>query len=364
MRSRWRARIIASAIGLTVGLGIAETVARIWWWSHPIEIHEHALDNPNYTLTRLVSGPQRYEYTPGTQQYDLEINSLGFRDREYDAAKPPNTHRVLVVGDSIVLGDSAKDLVDLDRVMANVMEDALNAVSGDTRYEVFSTGVAGYNVVQQVAFLERRGMGFDPDLIVIGTCLNDFAPPQEVRRRGDVWQVSFYDEVFPASLPLGALTRPTLEYVFLSRYAARALGELGIGADRGVINLDHDRTDEALRQLAAMREDVPIVVVVFPFLIPGYTHVDTHVEHRMIIDGYLSVGFQPIDLVEEFEAIAVEDLKADPSDHVHPNDLGHYLAALAVLRHAGQTGLLDDARAATAFLLGESTQPLPVEDSR
>ena len=365
MRSRWKTRLVALGIGLVVGLVSAEVVARIWWWSHPTEIHEYALDNPNYTLTRLVSGPQRYEYTPGAAQYDLVVNSLGFRDREYEAEKPPGTYRILVVGDSIVLGDSASDLVAMDRVMANVMEDTLNKVAAGTRYEVFSTGVAGYNVVQQVAFLERRGLGFDPDLVVVGVCLNDFAPAQEVRRRGDVWQVGFYDEFFPASLPLGPLARPTLEYVFFSRYLARSLGELGFGAGKEVINLDDDRTEEALRRLTAMQQQVPIVVAVFPFLVPGYTHVETDVEHRMIIEDYRAAGFQPIDLVEEFEAIPVEELKADPDDHVHPNDLGHYLAALAVLRHLGQTGLLPDAHAATALLaLDGAEQPSAVEQPR
>ena len=356
MRTRWKVRFVALGLGLLVGLAVAEAVARIWWWSHPTEIHEYALDNPNYTLTRLVSGPQRYEYTPGTEQYDLVVNSLGFRDREYEAEKSPGTYRILVVGDSIVLGDSASDLVAVDQVLANVMEDALNEVAGTSRYEVFSTGVAGYNLVQQVAFLERRGLGFEPDLIVIGACLNDFAPPQEVRRHGGVWQVSFYDEFFPASLPLGPLAKPTLQYVFLSRYLARSLGNLGWGEGEAVINLDEGRTDEALRQLSEMRQSVPIVVAVFPFLVPGYTRPETDVEHRMVIDEYRAAGFEPIDLVEEFDAIPVEDLKADPDDHVHPNDLGHYLAALAVLRYLGQRALLPDADAATALLAADGTE--------
>ena len=71
MRRPRTARIIAAVIGLGLGLGIAEVTARVWWWSHPVEIHEYPLDNPNYSLLRLVSGPQRYEFVPGAEQYGM-----------------------------------------------------------------------------------------------------------------------------------------------------------------------------------------------------------------------------------------------------------------------------------------------------
>ncbi len=329
-------------LGIALGLAAAEVAARVWWWSHPTEIHEYTLDNPNYALLRLVSGPQAYEFVPGAEQYDLKINALGFRDREYDAAKPDGVQRVVVVGDSIMQGDSASDPVPVDRVMANVMEDALNSAAAETRYQVFNTGVAGYNVVQEAAFLERRGDELDPDVIVIGACLNDFAPPQEVQRKGQVWRVSFYDEAFPDALPLGPLERMVLERVYFARYLARALGSAGLGSDDGVINLDEARSSEALRTLARIGERVPVLVAVFPHLIEGYSSYEDHVEHRMIVEDYREAGFQVIDLGEVYRQVPYTELLADPSDPVHPNARGHAIAAQAVLERLGQLGWLAD----------------------
>ena len=349
----WLHRLVAPGIGLGMGLVAAEVVARTWWWSHPVEIHEYTLDNPNYALLQLVSGPQRYEFVPGAEQYDLKINALGFRDREYDEDKPTGVTRILVVGDSIVQGDSASDAVPLDQVMANAMEDALNEAAGGPAYQVFSTGVAGYNVVQEAAFLQRRGMDLEPDLVVIGACLNDFAPPQEVREGDDAWQVCFYDEVFPDVLPLGPLDRPVLEHLFVSRYLARGLARLGLGDNQRVINLDERRSADALDQLARLGQQVPIVVAVFPYLVEGYTDVQGDMVHRMVVEGYREQGFQVVDLVDSFRAWPYEQLKADPSDHVHPNALGHRLAAQAVLQALAED--LPHARDAASRLDG----PLP-----
>ena len=361
-RSRiWMRRLLAVGFGIAVGLAGAEVVARIWWWSHPAEIHEYTLDNPNYALLRLVSGPQGYEFVPGAEQYDLKINALGFRDREYAVEKPAGVTRVVVVGDSIMQGDSASDAVPLDLVMANVMEDALNEEAGEARYQVFNTGVAGYNIVQETAFLQRRGRDLDADLVVIGACLNDFAPPQEVRRRGEAWQVCFYNEVFPDVLPLGSLERVVLDKVFVTRYLARALGAAGMGAKGKVINLDEARTGEALTTLAEIGREVPIVVAVFPYLIEGYTRVEEDIEHRMIVDGYRDTGFEVVDLSPVFRSVPHHELLADPTDHVHPNARGHALAARAVLQRLGEVGWLPDAPGA-ARRLAPKPPTEPVED--
>jgi len=343
-------RGLAVGFGLAVGLAGAEVAARIWWWSHPAEIHEYTLDNPNYALLRLVSGPQGYEFVPGAEQYDLKINALGFRDREYAEDKPAGVTRVLVVGDSIMQGDSASDAVPLDQVMANVMEDALNGAAGEARYQVFNTGVAGYNVVQETAFIERRGPDLDADLIVIGACLNDFAPPQEVRRRGEAWQVCFYNEVFPDVLPLGPIERTVLDKVFVTRYVARALGAAGMGNKGKVINLDEARTGEALDALIGIGRETPILVAVFPYLIEGYTRVEEDIEHRMIVEGYRDAGFEVVDLSPVFRTVPHTELLADPSDHVHPNARGHAMAAHAVLERLGTVGWLPDAAGAAQRL--------------
>ena len=60
-------------------------------------------------MRTAVSGSRRI-MTAGSPACRCSINSLGFRDRrEYSLEKPPNTFRILVLGDSVTFGHGTLD---------------------------------------------------------------------------------------------------------------------------------------------------------------------------------------------------------------------------------------------------------------
>lgn len=89
-------------------------------------------------------------------------NSFGMRDREYTLEKPPGTLRIALLGPSHVMGNGVAD----DETFDNVLEQSINAAGG-APVEVLNFAVEGYSLPQEVAMLEQRALGFDPDIVIL-----------------------------------------------------------------------------------------------------------------------------------------------------------------------------------------------------
>jgi len=111
-----------------------------------------------------------YELTPGASAYawqaDMRFNAKGFRDRDFPA-RTSSTFRILALGDSATFGVKlpAEVLwpVELERLF---LRDGLQV-------EVFNLGIVGYDVLEEVALLEKHVDELDPDLVVLAYHPND-----------------------------------------------------------------------------------------------------------------------------------------------------------------------------------------------
>src|SRR5204863_8020189 len=93
-------------------------------------------------------------------------NSLGMRDREYQKAKPANTYRIVLLGDSNDMGTGVKD----NQTYENLVEDTLNSRVSDarySRYEILNLSVAADTILQRVLRLEEEGCEFQPDAAIL-----------------------------------------------------------------------------------------------------------------------------------------------------------------------------------------------------
>lgn len=111
-----------------------------------------------------------YVLEPGAERggrVPIRINSNGFRDREFTPHKPEGIRRIIVIGDSVVFGLG----VQAEETFAKQLESRLEGATPPT--EVLNLGVGGFDVVNEVAFLEKVGLDFDPDIVVLGLCIND-----------------------------------------------------------------------------------------------------------------------------------------------------------------------------------------------
>lgn len=124
-------------------------------------------------LCRIRAHPQLgYEMVPNhthyTYIYPVYINSLGLRNREI-SEKRKNTYRILCLGDSHTYGQgvATKDL------FTTILEKKLNKLKRGREYEIINSGVRGYSINQEVAFLKEKGLGLSPDIVIIFFFIND-----------------------------------------------------------------------------------------------------------------------------------------------------------------------------------------------
>lgn len=148
--------------GATRIAGIAPELHRIRPGA-PESAYRHS-DNPilgyEFKASYRNSSPDLYESFPFT-------NAHGQRDLERTVDKPAGRKRVLVLGDSVVVGHGLRDVretipLQLGRLLEN------------RGVEVLNFGVGGYCTLAEVELLRVKGLRFQPDVVVVFFVANDF----------------------------------------------------------------------------------------------------------------------------------------------------------------------------------------------
>ncbi|MGL5061778.1 MAG: SGNH/GDSL hydrolase family protein [Microcoleus sp.] len=96
----------------------------------------------------------------------VRVNSEGLRDREHSKAKPPNTLRVAVLGDSFTEAIH----VPIEQTFWSKLERKLGnckTVKGQKNVEVINFGVQGYSTAQALVMLRKKVWDYNPDIVVL-----------------------------------------------------------------------------------------------------------------------------------------------------------------------------------------------------
>jgi len=115
----------------------------------------------------------------------LNSNSHGLRGRdEFEYAKPPETTRIVVLGDSFTFGEEVSD----DETYSRQLARRLPGV------EVLNLGVHGYGHDQMLIYFLEEGLKYHPDVVLLGFVsddmernllqFRDYAKPRYVLERG------------------------------------------------------------------------------------------------------------------------------------------------------------------------------------
>jgi hypothetical protein len=95
----------------------------------------------------------------------VRINSQGLRDREHSLAKPPNTFRIAVLGDSYTEALQ----VPMEKDFSSVLERELTgcaSLNGQTP-EVINFGVNSFTTAQELITLREKVWQYSPDLVIL-----------------------------------------------------------------------------------------------------------------------------------------------------------------------------------------------------
>jgi len=124
--------------------------------------HFHTADpNLGWKLKPGVSGEWNSEGASFVQ-----VNSEGLRDGEHTKAKPPNTLRVAVLGDSFTEAIH----VPVEQTFWSKLERKLGnceAVKGRKNVEVINFGVQGYGTAQELMMLRKKVWDYSPDIVIL-----------------------------------------------------------------------------------------------------------------------------------------------------------------------------------------------------
>ncbi len=111
----------------------------------------------------------------------LHTNSDGMRSPPVSTSKPPGTVRILGLGDSVMFGWGVRS----EQSYLRVMEERLRRRYPQVQWQVICGAVPGYNTAMEVEFLVRRGLRFQPDLVLIDFVGNDLDLPNFIWLRAD-----------------------------------------------------------------------------------------------------------------------------------------------------------------------------------
>lgn len=100
---------------------------------------------------------------------EISQNSQGFRDMERDIFREAGVFRILCLGDSFTWGWA----VPQEQIFTHQLESLLTQQG--LACEVINAGVGGYSTDQELIFLEREGLAYAPELVVLQVTRNDLS---------------------------------------------------------------------------------------------------------------------------------------------------------------------------------------------
>jgi len=110
----------------------------------------------------------------------VKINDKGVRGPEVPYERDNNKTRILYLGDSVMFGYG---LAGYQETFPYVVEALLEGRSG-SEIETINAAVGGYSPWQQPIYLDREGIKYQPDLVILGFVLNDVTEKFELIRFG------------------------------------------------------------------------------------------------------------------------------------------------------------------------------------
>lgn len=363
-------KLLLSGLSLVFTLGAFELALRVAGYDPFGDAVRSGRQEPGELLAQgfLMESADEdlvYELVPGAEAWaweaDVAVNSHGFRDREYTLAKPVGVRRVVALGDSATFGIKLPvEVLWPERLEASY--------APEDKVEVLNLGIVGYDILEEVAFLESRGLAFAPDLVVVGFHVNDlgYASPT----RSYIQRLQNYGSPIYRARVLQFL-RSHLDHIEIAREQERRSSEEYFASENAekIVDVSDDpeltallaefrvraAADDlapgvnryvswftsaprigklrfALERLAGLAEDGDFQVLVF--VVPWLGDVELEDAYDMAY-GILGheverVGFEFLDPCAATRAAGHPELQIVTNDFGHPNAEGHAILGASV----------------------------------
>ncbi len=264
-------------------------------------------------------------------------NSHGMRDDPVTKRKPAGGFRVLSLGESTTFGSK----VEQEECYSMRLEECLDGRSAGREVEVLNAGTPGWSLVQSFVYLEREGLEFDPDVILVYHGFNDLLPTSYTSKR--VERAGGSGESGPEAgtdLALASRKRGTLERVGAwvhersraFRWMAHKAGQAAAEAKRKKPKTTVEEANPKGEQLARVPEADRLEVLTrmerlakehgarLLILNPCYR---SFMEHRAVLETFVAEhDVEYLDLEPAVESLG-GDRKTHFADGSHPKATVH-----------------------------------------
>lgn len=259
-----------------------------------------------------------YELVPNS---NTEINSLGMIDKERAAKKAENTYRIICVGDSTTASSE----------YVSILEEILNKNKNGRKFEVWNCGVSGYGAVQYCQALKEKWLKYNPDMVIIGFCLNDFdTTPLFVREKNNL--VAYY----PHYEVLSRINPFLLSHSALYRFIImRLFVPYKIDPYENIV----EQSQLSIKNTANLMSEkkVGFLIVIFGLVEPLEKYPGLERNYNNIKGIVKDCNIESIDMVPVFENYAeLKQLQRFPGDELHFKKNGSEIIADAIYSYLNQ----------------------------
>ena len=176
---RWPKKILLILAGFVFALVLCEVGLGLLGIEYP-----HFYEFDPVIGTRLRPGLKGYWLKEGGGY--VKINRDGLRDREHTMAKPPDTIRVAVLGDSFTEALQVNQEEDFCSVLEQELQKCGNLRG--RHIEVINFGVAGFGTAQELLTLRHRVWKYHPDIVLLEfTTANDLSDNSPILNQGEYY---------------------------------------------------------------------------------------------------------------------------------------------------------------------------------
>ncbi|MFO7810785.1 MAG: SGNH/GDSL hydrolase family protein [Candidatus Delongbacteria bacterium] len=155
---------LISFLGLEIILRLADPLG-VEYFSEVEKYFQTHVTKENYSYIHPAGMEKDF------QGVTIKTNSYGLRGPELSRTKPENTRRILILGDSVVLGWG----VEYEKTFPALIQDMYGA---DDNIEVIPAGVSSWNTRTEYEYLKRVALNFEPDAVILIIVSNDTDPKE------------------------------------------------------------------------------------------------------------------------------------------------------------------------------------------
>lgn len=262
------------------------------------------------------------------KQYFIAENAVTLQDYPHERRKPPGSFRIGVVGDSFTFAP----YLQLEDAFPKRLERWLNLNSRQPKVEVINYGVPAYSTHHELAVV-AQAMDEQADLVIVQITLNDpeikpYTPQELMLEKNQFGELELPDTwiyrhwrslVFVLKRLHNNRTRKNYTRKFFALFEKKDTWSSFRDAWVRIGKL-------------AKKRNVRVVGVLFPvFGVAVDEQYPFWPLSGKISRLLASHGIPFLDLTETYRNIPVERLQVLPGEDFHPNEIGHRMAAEAVL---------------------------------